>query len=296
MMHAHSAYFLLVLIVVISQTQALIRSSKISSISLKRSNVNGFKLSSPPPSPCSSSSIALPMNVASVVASISPRAVAAGPVMYLLMSLNEYITHRYYQHAEFNRNKMMTSFSKFVMNLEEAPKVKGGGHIEHHAETYDDMTLKKDERWLRTPAAQSLNADKYRGTAFDWTVMGLMVIQMLPTALPTFMLMGFSLIHTLAMVVPAVMLHGLVWNAIHPTMHGLDNVPTADGPPSWVLNKFQNTWFFKFLYNNHVGHHVVGGQGNYNVCCPAMDHILGTYVKESVWKPQVRPKPKFAMQ
>ena len=26
-------------------------------------------------------------------------------------------------------------------------KLKGGGHVEHHAETYDDMSLKKDERW-----------------------------------------------------------------------------------------------------------------------------------------------------
>jgi hypothetical protein len=29
-------------------------------------------------------------------------------------------------------------------------KIKGGGHVEHHAETYDDMSLKKDEKWRRT--------------------------------------------------------------------------------------------------------------------------------------------------
>ena len=33
------------------------------------------------------------------------------------------------------------------------PKVKGGGHVEHHAETYDDMSLKTDEKWMNTPAA-----------------------------------------------------------------------------------------------------------------------------------------------
>ncbi len=29
-----------------------------------------------------------------------------------------------------------------------APKVPGDGHVEHHAETYDDMSLKNDERLL----------------------------------------------------------------------------------------------------------------------------------------------------
>ena len=31
------------------------------------------------------------------------RIVAALPTMYCLMSLNEYMTHRYFQHLEFNR-------------------------------------------------------------------------------------------------------------------------------------------------------------------------------------------------
>jgi len=39
---------------------------------------------------------------------------------------------------------------------------------------------------------------------------------------------------------------------------------------------------------NHVGHHVASGKANYNVCCPGMDHILGTYMSEEEWTPKIR--------
>ena len=59
---------------------------------------------------------------------LQPKTVLAMPVMYVLMSINEYITHRYYQHAEFNKNTFLQKLTCFVMNIESAPKVKGGGH------------------------------------------------------------------------------------------------------------------------------------------------------------------------
>ena len=59
--------------------------------------------------------------------------VAAIPLMYSLMSANEYVTHRYYQHTDFNKLSFLRR---------QGVKVRGGGHVEHHAETLDDMTLK----------------------------------------------------------------------------------------------------------------------------------------------------------
>jgi len=108
--------------------------------------------------------------------------VLAAPVMYALMSINEYATHRWYQHEEFNRDHAFQRFCQDVAAFfakrpkllkdgrRNMIKLKGGGHVEHHAETYDDMSLKKDERWRRTPAAASLDEDKFRGTAFSWEV------------------------------------------------------------------------------------------------------------------------------
>lgn len=256
--------------------------------------------------PVAAKNTKLHMNLPAALASIDPKMVAAAPVMYALMSVNEYITHRYYQHAEFNKNEFMKKFTCAIMNVEKAPKVKGGGHIEHHAETYDDMTLKYgyDKRWDKTPAAKALEADEFRGTAFSWKVLGLMTIQMLPTVIPVFALMGFNLLQTAAWLIPGMLIHGIVWNTVHPTMHGLKDVSISEGPPSFPA--IRKNWYFDYLYQNHVGHHVLGGQGNYNVCCPLTDHLLGKF--RSVTKrvhgtpfmtsttPYVHPNRKFSNQ
>ena len=107
------------------------------------------------------------------------RVALALPTMYALMSLNEYATHRYFQHLEFNKPGTMNGLKdawKSLTGAEEDPKMSGDGHVEHHAETFDDMSLKNDERWLRTPAAKSLDDDYWRGTAFHWRATGIMTM------------------------------------------------------------------------------------------------------------------------
>lgn len=149
------------------------------------------------------------------------------------------------------------------------------------------MSLKTDERWRKSPAAVLLDGDEYRGTAFTWKVQALMAVQMLPTTLPIFHLMGFSIVQTLMMLIPSLLLHGIIWNTLHPDMHGLPMVPLGKGPPSEWLASLRSSSYFRYLHQNHQGHHVVGGQANYNVCCPLVDHLVGTYVKEEVWRPQM---------
>mmetsp|Transcript_1741 Transcript_1741/g.3564 ORF Transcript_1741/g.3564 Transcript_1741/m.3564 type:complete len:347 (-) Transcript_1741:335-1375(-) len=222
------------------------------------------------------------------------RWVLAGPVLYALMSVNEYFTHRYYQHTGFNKSEFLQSVARFFLRLkkgEPVPRVGGGGHVEHHAETLDDMSLKLHDdsiggRWRTTAAAKMLDSDPYRGTAFTWLVTGIMTVQMLPTTLPVFHLMGFSLARTFQILIPGMIIHALIWNALHPHMHGLPDVPISVGVPSWPMAGLRKTPYFKWLYMNHEGHHVVGGQGNYNVACPLTDHLCGTYVPQSEWRPR----------
>lgn len=229
--------------------------------------------------------------------------IAALPTLYALMSVNEYATHRWYQHEEFNRDH---AFQRFCQRLafwfrgrplvredgrNNLIKVFGGGHVEHHAETYDDMSLKKDPRWRKTKAAASLDTDEFRGTAFTWHTTGLMTFQMLPTTLPTFALLGFNLLQTMAVLLPGMLLHALVWNMLHPPMHGLPSVPFKVGAPSSWLAGLRNTDYFRYIYENHQGHHVLGGQCNYNVCCPGTDFVLGTNVPTSVWTKRMRAVP-----
>ena len=221
------------------------------------------------------------------------RAAAALPVLYGLMSLNEYATHRWFQHAEWNTCALRRLAERALRRLpgrpRTVPRVDGAGHVEHHAETLDDMTLKTDRRWRESRSARKLDGRMYRGTAFTWNVTAAMTVQMLPTALPVYRYaLGFSLPHTLAVLLPGMLVHALVWNALHPHMHALPDVPLRHGAPSWVLAPLRDSWFFRYLYQNHEGHHVLGGTVNYNVCCPGADHLLGTYVREAVWRPEAR--------
>jgi hypothetical protein len=208
--------------------------------------------------------------------------------MYSLMSMNEYVTHRYYQHTGFNRNPLLQGLAKIFNG---PTKISGGGHVEHHAETYDDMTLKTDDpKWMSGAPAQVLNADAYRGTAFSWPVLGLMYVQQVLSGLIPFTLMGFSLKWILAVSAPAIMLHTIIWNTLHPDMHALPPVPVSAGPPSEPLKFLRGSSYFNWLHQNHQGHHVLGGTVNYNVCCPGMDHLVGTYVPQSEWEPKMKPK------
>lgn len=228
---------------------------------------------------------------------------AALPALYGLMSINEYATHRWYQHEEFNRDHIFQRFCQKVAHLfanrptidadgrSNIIKIKGGGHVEHHAETYDDMSLKKDPRWRQTKAAASLDTDVFRGTAFSWKVTGLMTIQMLPTTLPVFALLGFNLLQTFSILLPGMLLHALVWNMLHPPMHGLPDVPLSYGAPGFLLKGLRDTGYFRYIYENHQGHHVLGGKANYNVCCPLTDHLVGTYVPSKEWVKKMRSVP-----
>mmetsp|Transcript_23370 Transcript_23370/g.30325 ORF Transcript_23370/g.30325 Transcript_23370/m.30325 type:complete len:192 (+) Transcript_23370:2-577(+) len=151
------------------------------------------------------------------------------------------------------------------------------------------MTLKTDDAWLSTPVARVLNDDPYRGTAFSWTVTGLMTLQMLPTALPALCFgLGFTIPQAFALLMPAMLLHALIWNAIHPWMHALPDVPLTQGAPSSILSfAREHSPYFRFLYLNHQGHHVLGGRVNFNVACPGADHLFGSFVPESDWRSQM---------
>jgi sterol desaturase/sphingolipid hydroxylase (fatty acid hydroxylase superfamily) len=146
-----------------------------------------------------------------------------------------------------------------------------------------------DENWMKSAPAQRLNGDVFRGTAFSWSVTAMMMTQCIPTVYPVFLfLLGWSPLATTAFFVPALLFHGLLWNALHPAMHGLPDVPSSYGLPSWVLRPWRESKLFDMLRENHAGHHVMSGRANYNVCCPGFDHILGTFTPEAEWRPQVR--------
>jgi len=218
------------------------------------------------------------------IAATGAEGFAAVSAMYGLMSVNEYITHRYYQHDEISKfdvlKKVRANNPKLVAVFD------GGGHVEHHAETLDDMSLRQDDKWKKTAMYARLNDKKneWRGTAFNWDVSGMMCMQMAPQVYPVFMgIFGWGFLPTSGFFGAAMMLHALVWNALHPAMHGLHDINLKDGAPSSVLSFLRGSPYFNYLYDNHKGHHISGGRTNYNVACPLVDHIVGTFESKELW-------------
>jgi len=217
------------------------------------------------------------------------------PMMYALLSAHEYMSHKYLMHLELSRPDTWVWLKSLIDRLAGSEKaleraIEANGHVEHHAETLDDMALRNDERWKRTPVAKTLDPDEWRGTAFNWQNFLIVAVTMPVYVIPTFATMGWSAPETMAIFLPCLLLQMLVWNALHPPMHGLRPVPAHVGPPSWVLADWLlESAYGKWLFENHMGHHVMGGRCNYNVVCPLADQLLGTYVPPEVWVREMRP-------
>jgi len=218
------------------------------------------------------------------------RHTVALPTMYALLSAHEYMTHRYLMHLGDRR-----SLKKWITQALRIDRLaaEDNGHMEHHAETLDNMGLRNDTRWRLSPASVALDHDQFRGTAFNWQNYAIVALTMPIYVVPVFALMGWSLEQTMAIFLPSVLLHMLVWNALHPPMHGMPFVPAHVGPPSWVLAGFlRRGRIGRWLYLNHAGHHVLRGKANYNVVCPLADHLFGTYVPPERWMGEMQLTPE----
>lgn len=72
-----------------------------------------------------------------------------------------------------------------------------------------------------------------------------------------------------------------MWNCMHPMLHGkrqrqlrwYEGIDFID--PEW----FETTKLYRWLWKNHVMHHLIPNskQGNFNVTAPLADHLFGTY-------------------
>lgn len=186
--------------------------------------------------------------------------------LYVIMSFNEYAVHRWYQHLGINK----TPLHRWLREAFSLKPMKSSGHVEHHAETLDDMSLDMQPN-------QILDRDPFRGTAFSWSVSATMTLEIAMQSYPFLWRCGWSVTASTTALALAILLHAAVWQTLHPAMHGLPDPAMKYGVPGWSLARFRQTRYFRFLYANHEGHHrTPGAHGNYNVCFPLADHIFGT--------------------
>lgn len=200
---------------------------------------------------------------AAAVAAVGSPEVLPAELRALVASLGvftffEYCFHRWVMHAQ-DGTLEQTLFGAYQTL-----------HITHHCETKRDMTLEdagdSDPRHIYFSAATT-------AASVAISTAGL-------AALDRGFGLGLAEGHLGAAALPLVSgavaaLHTSIWQTLHGDIHEYlsPNVPGA-------LNRFDplsaDTPYTRWMVSNHVGHHVVRGQGNYNIVFPGPDYLLGT--------------------
>jgi hypothetical protein len=181
---------------------------------------------------------------------------------YCFFSITEWFAHGFIQHGR-KKNGLIAGLSR--------------RHLTHHRLTNYDMSLKKNTKLVRD------NLDKYQGLYSLW---GLILIQNF-----TFVLLSsycVPLVFTTSLTIYNFVFYGtligmfqsVLWNGLHPSLHSIDRQLTYKEGPDFINRKwFHSTSLHKWLWTNHVIHHLVSGkkQGNYNAALPGADYLFGTY-------------------
>lgn len=171
----------------------------------------------------------------------------------LIFANFEYVFHRFVMHSDKD------AFADY-QNL----------HITHHVETLRDMRLEdgadSDPRHIYFSAKTTLAS-----IAISTLGLGL---------LNAAFGLGFGsapLDATLncALTSAAVALfHTAYWQTIHGDIHEYYTEPSDGMPRVDALSK--ETAYTRWVVENHVGHHMVRGKGNYNIVFPGPDYLWGT--------------------
>ena len=108
----------------------------------------------------------------------------------------EYIYHRYFQHLGLNKlgpapwlfcGACFLPQVRTVRSTLSLSTFQGDGHVEHHRETLDDMTLD-----VELGREQVLDEDPFRGTSFPWEGSLKMYVGVMALAYPTLSFIGWA--------------------------------------------------------------------------------------------------------
>jgi hypothetical protein len=173
-----------------------------------------------------------------------------GSALYLVMSLTEWLVHKYVMHC-YQKAPWLLSLPDNVLTRTCI------GHRNHHLSVKPDMSLDntvEDEQLI-----------------FSWA-------EIIPLSIVIFMFMGgiahflklrINIYGNAAMCIGASVLHATVWNSIHTDMHNHDI--TTQLPDVNVPHIFFREWT-----RNHTLHHQIKSEkkGNYNVVFLGVDELF----------------------
>lgn len=85
---------------------------------------------------------------------------------------------------------------------------------------------------------------------------------------------GSSLLPCFGASCAVALLHTSLWQTLHGDIHEYYTEYGQGLSRTDALS--QDTLYTRWMVSNHVGHHVVKGQGNYNIVFPGPDYLWGT--------------------
>eukprot|EP00620_Florenciella_sp_RCC1587_P020317 CAMPEP_0182561216 /NCGR_PEP_ID=MMETSP1324-20130603/3743_1 /TAXON_ID=236786 /ORGANISM="Florenciella sp., Strain RCC1587" /LENGTH=285 /DNA_ID=CAMNT_0024773775 /DNA_START=42 /DNA_END=899 /DNA_ORIENTATION=+ len=137
-------------------------------------------------------------------------------------------------------------------------------HITHHVDTERDMTLADD---AETDPRHIYFSGKTSQASVAICFAGLQALS-IPFDL------GFDPLSSLVASVLVACVHTSYWQTLHGDIHEYYE-ENPGGAPRFDLLSAVNP-YTRWLITNHVGHHVIRGQGNYNIVFPGPDYLFGT--------------------
>ena len=171
----------------------------------------------------------------------------------LIFANFEYVFHRWVMHSDRNE-------------FEEYQRL----HITHHVETNRDMTLEdgaeSDPRHIYFSAATTF-ASIVISTLGLGMLNGIFHLNFAATPLE-------AVLDTTATSALIALFHTLYWQTLHGDIHEYYTDPQSGLKRANFLS--MESPYTRWVVENHVGHHVLRGKGNYNIVFPGPDYLWGT--------------------
>lgn len=161
----------------------------------------------------------------------------------LIASIYEYSLHRFVMH---NKNNKI-----------------GKAHVEHHLETNSDMSLKYTSKYLD-------KNDKNRNLVIRYDASILFFITL--TIIGLFIWKFFVKSNYCIPIILSFLLTcytSIVWNSVHPQMHGEKGYNGEKGIPGIIPLKYLG-----FFEKHHRIHHKSKGTKNFNITIPIVDYLI----------------------
>jgi len=165
-------------------------------------------------------------------------------LLLILASFYEYLAHRFIMHNKGN----------FI----------GKAHVAHHKETNNDMSLKHTSKFLDKHDKKNRNLIlSYKNCfhAFIFiSITGLIIWKLL---------IGTNYFIPIILAFFIVSYQGIIWNSIHPQMHGEKPYNGENGFAGIIPRKYLG-----FFEKHHREHHKSKGTKNFNITIPIVDYLI----------------------